>query len=219
MLKIIKSSNKVINSQAGFTLIELLISTSVFTVVLLISTIAIIFVSKNYSQGQINIQTQSNAESIVQNISNDLKFTNLTTSTIVTNQQVTITGTTYYYFCIGTNVYTYDLNTEYNTSGGSGIGLIETVNAPNCKPYLTGGKQLLSNKERIGLLNIQPTTNGGSYEISMTIAYGNNYGSNGVLKYLATSATSYSYSCLISSFSLSFCYTSSLYTIVTPRIS
>ena len=202
-----------------------MIATVVFSTVLLIATISIIFVSKTYSTSQINIKLQNTTESILTSLSNAIKYNkptpiNMNYSTAFRNYSG--------YFCIGNNVYTYYLpshpsdNEPLNYTDSLGntkneVGLIQSVST-TCGPNLNG-VQLLSNNERLGELDIVPR--GNSYEILISIAYGD----DSVLKLPNTTLSpnpdgtpNYPYYCDVNSFSLSFCSVDTVSSIASSRL-
>ncbi len=225
MIKTNKEFRTTIGNQEGFTIIELMIATVVFSTVLLIATISIIFVSKTYSTSQINIKLQNTTESILTSLSNAIKYNK---PTPISMNYSAAFGNYSGYFCIGDNVYTYYLpsrsgdNQPLNYADSAGniknkIGLIQSVST-NCGPNING-VQLLSNNERLGELDIVPR--GNSYEILISVAYGD----DSVLKLPTTafppnsdSTPNYPYYCDVNSFSLSFCSVDSVSTVASSRL-
>lgn len=206
MKKNIQNRHKI--SQNGFTLIELMIATTVFSTVLLIATISIIFVSKTYARSQIVIKTQNNAQAALLNISNAIKF-NKTNS-------INITNISSGYFCVGNNVYTFSINSLVGTDNPA--GLFESFSS-TCVPNFSG-IQMLSNNERLGGLDVTSTV-GGGFQVTMTI----DYGSNQVLKALnppivnnLDGTKGYRYKCVDSTYSVSFCSIDSVSITVVPRL-
>ena len=203
-----------INNQ-GFTIIELLIATVVFSSILLIATIGIIYISKTYVEGQVVIKNQDNTQAILQNLSSAIKFDDNSNHNIVLPMLNSASHN--YFFCVGNYEYIYSLNQLFNDRSTSvGLSQLPNNNSPICSypTVLTGARQLLSQNERIGELNITSSSN--IYDITLNIAYGN----DSVLQTLGSTASppSYQYRCTISAFSISLCAVSSLSTIVTPRI-
>jgi len=102
----------------GFTIIELMIATAVFSVIILITTASIIYVSKTYIKGQIESQTQLTAQTILADISNEIKY-NKGSSVVLPsytppNYPAKVNGP--FYFCIGNLVYVYRLDTDLSPS-------------------------------------------------------------------------------------------------------
>ena len=198
---------------SGFTLIELMISTAVFSVVLLIATISIILISKNYTRGQVTIQTQNTVQSILNNISNAIKYNNL--STLNFSNLSTATNR---YFCIGNNVYYFNNLNQLLGSNSSAVGLVEytspSCNRPTSVP--SGASQLLSNNERLGQLSITDIgTTSHLYQIDIEVAYGN----DSVLTTLNPAGPPpYKYRCNDSYLSTSFCSIDSETVTVSPRL-
>ncbi|HEY1645515.1 MAG TPA: prepilin-type N-terminal cleavage/methylation domain-containing protein, partial [Candidatus Saccharimonadales bacterium] len=95
------------SDQTGFTIIELLIATAIFTVILIITSTAIIGISQTYIKGSIQGETQQTARAVLSDVSEDIQlnnpnvnYTDLTTNTA---------GTGEFYFCVGNDVYIYRL--------------------------------------------------------------------------------------------------------------
>ncbi|HEY5268085.1 MAG TPA: prepilin-type N-terminal cleavage/methylation domain-containing protein [Candidatus Saccharimonadales bacterium] len=96
--------------QKGFTIVELLIATSVFASILLIVTYGIIQISKMYTNGFIQSQTQNVTVSLSDQVTRDIGFSSASSITPDISAQVTVPGqgiTTYYYFCTNQNEYFY----------------------------------------------------------------------------------------------------------------
>ncbi len=182
-----------------------MIATTVFSTVLLIATISIIFVSKTYARSQIIIKTQNSTQSVLLNISNAIKYNKL--------NSIDISHIAAGYFCIGNNVYTFSINSLVGT--GSSIGLVESFS--NTCASNSSGIQLLSNNERLGELDIVNTAD--VFHISLTIDYGNNQ----VLQLISRNSNSdstlnYVYRCIDSTYSVSFCYVDPVSTTVVSRL-
>jgi len=60
--------------QQGFTIIELMLATAVFSVVLLIATVAVITVTRSYVKGDVEAETQDAARSILTAVTQDIQF-------------------------------------------------------------------------------------------------------------------------------------------------
>lgn len=138
-------------SQSGFTILELMVATVVLSVVLLISTMAIMGVNRLYYKGQNAIHTNDTARNILQDVSKQIEFgaqtPNLAASPAISpcpaapNPALslwcssTAQGKVYAY-CIDTTRYSFALNTQY--IDGTNHVLWEDTIAPsdvtNCRP-------------------------------------------------------------------------------------
>ncbi len=145
----------------GFTIIELMLATAVFSVVLLIATVAVIMVSNSYVKGNIQSQTQDAARSIISNVIRSIQFNGA--SSISTWYD----GSQYGYDCFGNLVYDYQINHEIDDLNKF-HALLEYNNSSGCPPddsqprsYLgslgngQGGQELLSKNLRLGQLSVQ----------------------------------------------------------------
>ena len=174
---------------SGFTIIELLIASAIFTVVMLIVTVAVIFVSQTYIRGEISSQVQDTARNILTAIANNIEFTVSSPTVIQLTSDLPnepYTNTDEFYFCIGSNVYTYTLDRELlpNSTSLSGeyskYALVESnESGGSCIPSTAiggsqQGRELLSAHERLGQLAVQRLSTA-TYSISVTVAYGDNY--------------------------------------------
>lgn len=92
------------NKHAGFTVVELMIATSVFSVILLICTSAIIQIGRIYYKGVTSAQTQEVARTVMDDISRSIQFSGAG----ITPTSAPAPGTTQY-FCAGNKQYSYVL--------------------------------------------------------------------------------------------------------------
>jgi len=207
-----------INHQSGFTIIELMISTAVFSLILLVAIVAIISTTDTFVKGNIQSQTQDSARNVLTAITQDIQF----------NKAGSVSGSyadNQGYYCIGNDVYVYQTNEEINASStppvyhallvvpGSCPTSLSTAPGTTYMGYLnshTGGgsstHELLSQDLSLGQLSITEV-NGTSYEVSLTVAYGND-----------VITTTDPDSCPAQSLGGQLCAVSTLTTTVTPRI-
>ncbi len=150
-------ANKKLNKQAlgaGFTVVELLIATAVFSVVLLVFLSAFIQISQLFYKGVNLSNTQETARNVLQNISDDIRFSGTGAVTYPAEK----------YFCIGSHRYMYNLGVQYTGSGDYGIfkektgcasPSVQARNANNGEELLDPGMQV--NKLDVDC-SIQPCT-------------------------------------------------------------
>jgi prepilin-type N-terminal cleavage/methylation domain-containing protein len=117
--------------QKGFTVIELLIATAVFSLVLVVFLAAFLRISQIFYKGVNMSRTQETARNIVQNISDDIQF----------SQQTPIIGSdpgNIGHFCIGEHRYTYFLYSQV-TNGTHGV--VRDNVGTDCPPPVGGSSQ------------------------------------------------------------------------------
>lgn len=157
-------------NQSGFTLVELLIATTVFSVILLAATAALIQVGKLYYKGLIASKTQGVARTVTDNVSRNLQFSNgqFSSAEPVGSPQVRA-------ICVGSTRYTYLLGVQLNSSlTGYDNGARQAPhvlwqdeigtqlcghNLPNLlssSPGGTNGKELMENGMRLQNFSITP---------------------------------------------------------------
>ncbi len=167
-------------AQAGFTIIELLIATLIFTIVMLVVTVAIIQFSKQYYKGIISSTTQGVARTLIDDVSRSIQFNGGDVT------QLTIGGEGY---CIGSaKRYSYARNmqvmdvspssTDHQsrhglvsdtytscTSGSPALGVttLGSLTTPNAR-------ELLGQHMRLSKFDI--TGNNGVYTITARVVYG-----------------------------------------------
>ncbi len=157
-------------NQKGFTIIELMIATTVFSVILLVASAAIIQIGKVYYKGLISARTQENARYIMENVSRDLQFSN--TNGLQRHKDPDKPYTDARAYCIGSNKYTYYLNTQV-VSGTHGLILSDATPgdcSPNTNPT-DDDREMLGANTRLLRFDIKDLP-GGIYEINIAIAYG-----------------------------------------------
>lgn len=93
----------------GFTVVELLIATSIFAVVLLVAAFAFLQIGRSYSKGTTEVQTQSAARAVLDDVSQAIQFSG---GTYVSPASGVIAGRNAQHFCIGENRYIYTFNEQ-----------------------------------------------------------------------------------------------------------
>lgn len=159
------------NKQSGFTIIELMIATTVFSMVLMIASMAIIQIGRVYYKGLITSRTQETTRDIMDSVSRDLQFSNtngLEKYANPDNPNPPYTDARAY--CVGSKKYTYHLGQQVK----SGVpGLIVSESSPgSCEPN-DAGQELLGANMRLLRFNIVENADR-TYNISMAVAYGDN---------------------------------------------
>ena len=218
----IKSKKKT-EGNKGFTIIELMIATAIFAVIMLITTTAILGISKTYIQGLVDSQNQNTTRRIVSEISQDIQYNSPGTINIQNIHNINYKNPNGW-FCIGQDVYIVNLDHEItNSSGDYGLIRYSSSSCPKSQPEITSGlplsgtynkgsvEELLTTDQQLSQFAIDE--NNGYYTITATVAYGNDFMPNPVL-----TSDGLKYQCNTSSYSLNFCSISSLTNSIEPSI-
>ena len=217
-MKILISNKK--NSVAGFTIIELMIASTIFSVLLLIMTFAIIQISRVYYRGITSAQTQEIARTVLDEISRSIQF-----------QGGTITGTPAVpslgpnKFCVGDKRYSYILGRQLMDSPTfpqSKNVLVVDDKMPGCASVSaqnidsvnlnSNSRELLAANMRLASLQVNDKGNG-LWEVAVRVVYGDNdlledsIGADGILD-----------TCRSIQFGAQFCAASELRTVVKKRV-
>lgn len=182
--------------QSGFTIIELMISTTIFSLILMLCLAGILQITKMYYGGITQSRTREAARTIVDEIAEAIRFTNqdiqLTDSSIL-GPQVALGDNAGGYFCIGLKRYTYAIDRQMKADPAPDTKQIrhalwedEVDQLTGCMPPLpnpeeflnqevpsANGKDLLSENMRIFEMSIQdydPARR--TYQVSIGVAYG-----------------------------------------------
>ena len=155
----------------GFTLLELLISTTVFSVILLLCTFGLVQVGRNYYRGNTITRTQNAARSVMSTLTQSIQYSGSdpvgTLPQAAANTQVQGGS-----FCIGSLRYDYKLNTKVEDLPGSyALRTTKIDNSDNCDPNKQGSQSELLGKG-MSLRQFSISNNGPDYTISLLIAYG-----------------------------------------------
>jgi type II secretory pathway pseudopilin PulG len=176
------------NKEDGFTIIELLIASIAFTVLLILVTMIVIQVSRVYYKGVILSNTQNVDSVVMQDVSKDIQFGSNTPNMPVSLPETFGNFTVY---CVGNNIFIYNLGQEFTQISSSNIGLIYgssttcPTNGPNPSTLINKDiqngefQELLSPMMRVVNFSITPkslTNLNGSllYDINIGIAFGSN---------------------------------------------
>lgn len=100
--------------QEGFTIIELMIATTIFTVILLLATFALIQIGKIYSKGVNSTATQSTARSIIDEVGQAIQFSG---DIIKTPAEDGTSGV--YYFAAGSKCYSFAPGKQLEDDAGA----------------------------------------------------------------------------------------------------
>jgi len=159
-------------TQRGFTIVELMIATLVFSTVLLLCTTGLIAVARMYQKGNTSRATQEVARSAIDQIKNDFELSGGNYIAIDVDQ----TGTDH--FCIGDNLYTYELKTRKIAPNGTGHAFVVSQPVGGCNASTPAfdlndtaapGRELLGPNMRLAQFVITPSTPSNPASISIFI--------------------------------------------------
>lgn len=161
------------NKQAGFTIIELLIAMSVFTIVLLLLTGAVVQIGRLYYKGLTMSRTQEAARTVVDDISRSIQYSPGVVKTVPpsgSNQAVCV-GLRRYSFVQGQQAKR-DANTRVFVSDENPAGC--SSNVPLNLATDPSGKALLADGMRVSRLTVTPEPSIGSnaFRVTARIIYG-----------------------------------------------
>ena len=200
--------------QSGFTIVELMIATAVFSVILLVCTIALLQLGRTYYKGVTSARTQEVARVIIDDVSQAIQFQ---------GGQIGAAGSANGSngYCVGSTLYSYILNYQL-VDGAAGSNqsnhvLIASPSGGACNsstaPYdllnttgsLTGGaRELMATNTRLTEFSITPEGSN-LYRVSVTVVAGSDDLLSGG-------------SCANVRVGGQFCATSSLSTVVQKRV-
>ena len=159
----------VVKNNKGFTLLELLISTTVFSVILLLCTFGLVQVGRNYYRGATITRTQNVARSVMSTLTQSIQFSGSDADVTKLPAVGTlaapppVSGA----FCIGSLGYTYKLYTKVgDTSADYALKTSECINGT---PDPTKQTELLGKGMSLRTFTIEKS--GDYYTITLLIAY------------------------------------------------
>ena len=170
-------------NQAGFTIVELMIALSIFTTILLLSSILLIRLGSIFTKGTNQASAQNVARTLVDDISSQLEFSGvapiqyLSSSNNSSNPNVVCFGTSRYTYLINHRVsgdsldhglWRDTLNTDSTCQANMNFS---SENHPHDGLNPTGnGVELLPEGMRLTQLDVVANTD--SYTVTVTVAYG-----------------------------------------------
>jgi len=226
-MKLFKNTGKKKQShQDGFTIVELMIATAVFSVILIVVTQTLVYITNSYYEGVMQQNTQNVTRNIVNTIGEDIQFNDAIPYTAKIANDNTTLG-----YCIGTILYSYLKGQEVENSPNFSQdqayhGLVE-LNSQVCSSQkqaqtlsgyygnnLTpGSTELLGQNMRLADFSINSIGNNSTgnllYQIYAKVVYGDTD--------LLTNPTLPNAAC-IGGDSTQFCYTTDLSTVVQVRV-
>ena len=162
---------KFVKNEKGFTLLELLISTTVFSVILLLCTFGLVQVGRNYYRGNIISRTQNAARSAMNTLTQSIQYSG--TDPLGTLPAAGNTPPESGTFCIGSLRYDYKLKTrvEDNIATNYALKTSRINNAADCSSGNPGAQTELLGKG-MSLREFSIVNEGPDYTITLLVAYG-----------------------------------------------
>lgn len=160
------------NNQAGFTIVELMIATMVFSVILVVITMGVMYFTHSYYKGVYATMTQNAARDISDSVTQAVQFGTGEPDTYIDTGDTSLS-----HFCAGGYVFVFKLGEEYIAGNGStGMymqpmsGSCDNSAADNTPTTTAKRRQLLGNHMRVAYLNFEG--NAGLYTLDLKVAYG-----------------------------------------------
>lgn len=176
------------NRDAGFTIIELMIATLVFSTILVILTMGVIYFTNTYRKGVVLSTTQNTARQITDNISQAIQFGGGDVQLVQgvdDAPNVLCVGGKRYTFITGKQVAKATPTSEQvrhaliadklNATCAASTpipGFVTDTVVPNAGPRV---QELVGQNMRLVTLQVQPIANSeGLFQVSVSVAYGDN---------------------------------------------
>lgn len=163
--------------QRGFTIVELLVALTVFSVVLVVVTAAIIQISRVYYKGVTETQVQGATRDIMDTISQGIQFGGGT----ITGTPTGVTPGGSYAFCLGNQQYSYRPGYQLvdNTPGTNQTNhalVVNTAAACSGSPAqamsgTVSGREMLAPNMRVSNLVVK-NVGGNLYQVQIRVVYG-----------------------------------------------
>ncbi len=172
---------KRINGEKGFTLIELLIASTVFSVIMLLCTFALISVGRSYYKGVTIARTQEVARNLMDDITQAIQFSGGTVVPAIPNNPADSTDDNVTGFCVDNRRYSIIPNDLLNDTAtdhavvvddpGAPCGSIFVQNIAGGGSLSTSSKEFLLPNMRIAAASIQPVS-GRLYRVHIKVISG-----------------------------------------------
>ncbi len=176
--------------QSGFTIIELMISTTIFSLVLMICMAGILQITKMYYRGVTQTKTREAARVITDEIGEAIRFSNQSVAIgpVVYGPQINdLSANSVGYFCIGQKRYSYAIDRQVKSTPVAGtkqkkhaLWVDQTLSCSsaadlNADVPTSNGKDLVPQNMRLYKLAIvEKDAIKNIFSISVGIAYGDN---------------------------------------------
>lgn len=164
--------------QSGFTIIELLIATTVFSVVLLVISGAIIQIGRLYTKSINSVRTQEVARSIISDMSESIQFNPGSITGTFPAAMINADDPTSRGVCVGNRVYSYKFGQQQDGDQpafvAQNLGVSDCTGAVvhNMTTAASGDTvELLGDKMRLANLEVRPL-GGDAYRLLIRVVYG-----------------------------------------------
>lgn len=169
MRKNVKKRRVNFRNQAGFTIVELMIATMVFSVILVVITVGVMYFTRSYYKGVYASMTQNSARDIVDTVTQAVQFGTGEPT------QYSYGSSPNNYFCAGGYVFVFRLGEQYLANSDTKTGMyMQPVPSTGCEEPAagdtTGRRQLLGDRMRVSYIEFKK--NGGLYTLDVKVAYG-----------------------------------------------
>jgi prepilin-type N-terminal cleavage/methylation domain-containing protein len=158
-------------NKRGFTIIELMISTTILGVLLLITSAAVIGLTRQFYKGINQAKTQEVARSIAEEIASNIQYSKNTPRDIdnVLSENIG--------WCIADRRYMFFTGQKLGTNAANNESKQVLIREADCSggdtsPTLGDGTELVSQNMRLIKFQIDESTSGMIYKISVTVGYG-----------------------------------------------
>ncbi len=151
-------------NQSGFTIIELMIATLVFSVILVVITVGVLYFTKSYYHGVYQSSTQNAARSITESVMDSVRF----------GSGVPVVKGSNNFFCAGGYVFVFQPGEMYDKNVASTKGMYMQPMSATCAldPPSAESKQLLGNRMRIAYIDFTYDSTNDIYTLEVKVAYG-----------------------------------------------
>ncbi|HEX5797493.1 MAG TPA: prepilin-type N-terminal cleavage/methylation domain-containing protein [Candidatus Saccharimonadales bacterium] len=157
-------------NQKGFTIIELMIATTVFSFILLVTSVGVIAIGRAYYKSVTSTRVQETARSIINDVSGSLQFSN---KEAISRFPADGIPSEIKARCFGSDRYTYVLNQRVEDGVHALYRDTRSSEAEStCEPGdFTGGTELLGDNMRLLQFEV---SNADPFRVVIRIAYGDN---------------------------------------------
>lgn len=160
-------------NQQGFTIVELLIAMTIFTIVLLVLTGAVVQIGRLYTKGLTASRTQEVARAVIDDLSRAIQYTPGVIKELAATPADNTSSV-----CVGSRRYDFIQNRLVDKNQTTGRSLVSGDDPANCTSTTnlitaSTGNEMLGNDMRVSNLAIDTTSlTTGAYRVTVRIVYG-----------------------------------------------
>ncbi len=158
-------TKKQVIKDSGFTILELLIATSIFTVILLLCTVGLVQIGRNYYKGTVLIRTQNVARESLDTLSQSIQYGGTDPTPLANPTTLVVASSDTGSFCVGDVHYVYN---KYDRVIGATHGLQVRDGCTTGGAY----RELLGQNMRLSYFEILKYND--FYTIRIKVTYGEN---------------------------------------------